>query len=65
MKATVTISSVTGSQLLTVQVNDYDPFVVLTVRATTVQLTRDECRQVADALGAAALREPFDSAPHQ
>ncbi|GAA3092137.1 hypothetical protein GCM10010464_64810 [Pseudonocardia yunnanensis] len=59
MKATVVISTPTGSELLTVDVDDYDPFVVLKVRDVSVQLTRDECRKVADALRAAALRDLY------
>jgi hypothetical protein len=42
---------------LTVNVDDYDPFVILAVREVTIQLTRDECRTVSDALRAAAVRE--------
>ena len=64
MKATVTISTSTGTEILTVSVDDYDPFVILAVRDVTVQLTRDECRTVADALRAAALREPYEAAPN-
>lgn len=63
MKATVTISTATGSEMLTVKVDDYGPFAILGVRDVTIQLTRDECRKVADALRAAALREPYEAAP--
>jgi hypothetical protein len=58
MKATVAISTPTGSELLSVRVNDCDPFTVLTIRHLEIHLTRDECRKAADALRAAALREP-------
>ena len=61
MKATVAISTPTGSELLSVSVNDCDPFTMLTIRQLEIQLTRDECRKVADALRAAALRESNDS----
>jgi hypothetical protein len=61
MKATVAISTPTGSELLSVSVNDCDPFTVLTIRHLQIHLTRDECRKVADALHAAALRESNDS----
>ncbi len=64
MKATVAISTSTGSEILTVSVNDYDPFVILAVRDVTIQLTRDESRTVSDALRAAAVREPYETAPN-
>jgi hypothetical protein len=64
VKSTVAISTPTGSEILTVSVDDYDPFAVLAVRDVTIQLTRDECRKVADALRAATLRKPYDTAPH-
>ncbi|MCW2716653.1 MAG: hypothetical protein QOG20_1442 [Pseudonocardiales bacterium] len=63
MKAIVAISTSAGPEILTVNVDHYDPFAVLAVRGTTIQLTRDECRQVADALRAASLREPYEAAP--
>jgi hypothetical protein len=49
---------VTGQEIISVAVDDYDPFVVMTLRGTSVPLTRDECRKTADALRAAALRRP-------
>jgi len=49
-----------GQETLTVNVDDYDLFIVLTVRNVTVQLTRDEARQVSDALRAAAVRYPYE-----
>jgi hypothetical protein len=61
VKATVTISMATGSEILTVSVDDCDPFAILAVRDVTIQLTRDECRTVSDALRAAALREPYET----
>jgi hypothetical protein len=64
VKATVAISTSTGSEILTVSVDDYDPFVILAVRNVTIQLTRDECRTVSDALRAAAVREPYETAPN-
>jgi len=60
MKAYVAIYSSTGQETLTVNVDDYDPFIVLTVRNVTVQLTRNEGRQVSDALRAAAIRYPYE-----
>jgi hypothetical protein len=59
MKATVSIIPSTGPEVLTVSVNDYDPFTVLALRDVTVPLTRNECRMVSDALRAASLREPY------
>lgn len=61
MKATVAISTPTGPDIVSVSVNDCDPFTVLTIHHLEIQLTRDECRKVADALHAAALRESNDS----
>jgi hypothetical protein len=60
MKAFVAICSSMGQETLTVNVDDYDLFIVLTVRNVTVQLTRDEARQVSDALRAAAVRYPYE-----
>jgi hypothetical protein len=62
MKAYVAIYSSTGQETLTVNVDDYDPFIVLAVRNVTVQLTRNEARQVSDALRAAATRYPYEDA---
>jgi hypothetical protein len=42
-------------------VNDFDPFTVLKIHHLEINLTRDECRKMADALRAAALRESYDS----
>ncbi len=61
MKAIVAISTSAGPEILAVNVDHYDPFAVLTVRDRTIQLTRDECRRIADALRAASLREPYEA----
>jgi alkanesulfonate monooxygenase SsuD/methylene tetrahydromethanopterin reductase-like flavin-dependent oxidoreductase (luciferase family) len=53
--ASVHLSTVTGEDLLTVQANDFDPYITLTVRQHSVDLTRDQARQAADALRACAL----------
>lgn len=53
--ASVQISTVTGEHLLSVQANDLDPYITLTVRQHSVYLTRDQARQAADALRACAL----------
>jgi len=58
MKAFVVIATPRGSEILSVRVDDLDPFAVLTIGDTMVALSRDECRQVADALRAASLRDP-------
>ena len=55
MIASVQISTVTGEHLLSVQANDLDPYITLTVRQHSVYLTRDQARQAADALRACAL----------
>jgi hypothetical protein len=53
--ASVQLNTVTGEHLLTVQANDLDPYITLTVRQHSVYLTRDQARQAADALRAGAL----------
>jgi hypothetical protein len=53
--ASVYLSTVTGEDLLTVQANDFDPYITLTVRQHSVDLSRDQARQAADALHACAL----------
>jgi hypothetical protein len=53
--ASLQLGTVAGEQLLTVQANDLDPFITLTVRQHSVDLTRDQARQAADALRACAL----------
>lgn len=55
MIATFYLSTVAGEDLLTVQAHDGDPYVTLTVRQHSVDLTRDEARKAADALRACAL----------
>lgn len=57
MIATVRLSTFTGEDLLTVQAYDEDPYVTLTVRRHSVDLTRDQARQAADALRACALTQ--------
>ena len=59
MNAYVTICNPAGQNLLSVSADDYDPYVVLSFTGVTIQLTRSESRQVADALRAAALRHPY------
>jgi hypothetical protein len=58
MKAHVILCSGTGREVLSVAVEDFDPYVVMTLRGVFVSLTRDECRMTADALRAASLRRP-------
>jgi hypothetical protein len=55
MLASFYLSTVAGEQLLTVQAHDRDPYVTLTIRGHSVDLTRDEARKTADALRACAL----------
>lgn len=55
MIASVHLSSVTGEDLLIVQANDLDPYVTLTIRQQSVDLTRDQARHAGDALRACAL----------
>ncbi|MGH3767526.1 MAG: hypothetical protein ACRDS0_14435 [Pseudonocardiaceae bacterium] len=55
MIASVYLSTVTGEELLTVQAHDFDPYVTVTIRQQSVDLTRDEARRVADALRACSL----------
>jgi hypothetical protein len=52
--ASVHLSTVTSEDLLTVQANDFDPYITLTVRQHSVDLTCDQARQAADALRACA-----------
>jgi hypothetical protein len=58
--ALATICSSTGQEVLTVLVEDDDPYITLTVRNLQLELTRTESRLVADALRAASLRRPCD-----
>ncbi|HZS20451.1 MAG TPA: hypothetical protein VFA63_05615 [Pseudonocardiaceae bacterium] len=55
MIASFYLSTVTGEELLTVQAHEQDPYVTLTIRQHSVDLTRDEARKAADALRACAL----------
>lgn len=55
MIASVYLSTVTGEELLTVQAHDLDPYVTVTIREHSVDLTRDQARRAADALRACAL----------
>ena len=55
MIASVRLSTVTGEDLLTVQANDFDPYVTLTLRTHSIDLTRDQAFRLADALRACAL----------
>jgi hypothetical protein len=55
MIASFYLSTATGEELLTVKAHDQDPYVTLTIRQHSVDLTRDEARKAADALRACAL----------
>jgi len=55
MTTSVYIGTPTGEQLVRVMVDDFDPYLTLTVGDRTVALTRDEARRISDALRAAAL----------
>jgi hypothetical protein len=55
--ASFTLSTVAGEDLLTVQAHDLDPYVTLTIRDHSVDLTRDEACKAADALRACGLTE--------
>lgn len=55
MIASVYLSTMTGEELLTVQAHDLDPYVTVTIRQYSVDLTRDQARRAADALRACAL----------
>lgn len=55
MFASVHLATITGEQLLTVQANGLDPYVVLTVGQHSIALTRKQAHQAADALRACAL----------
>lgn len=58
MDVRVPIRTARGEELLAVHVDDGDPFIVLAVMGESVALTRDEARKTADALRAAASRNP-------
>jgi hypothetical protein len=53
--ASVYLSTVTGEELLTVQAHDRDPYVTVTIRQHSADLTRDQARRAADAFRACAL----------
>jgi hypothetical protein len=55
MIASVYLSTLTGEEVLTVQAHDLDPYVTVTIRQFSVDLTRDQARRAADALRACAL----------
>jgi hypothetical protein len=55
MIATVHLYTTTGEHLLSVQGHDFDPFVTLSVRGYSLDLTRDQARMASDALRAVAL----------
>ena len=55
MIASVHVHTTAGEHLLSVQAHDFDPFVTLTLRDSSVDLTRDQARMASDALRAAAL----------
>ncbi|HXT46094.1 MAG TPA: hypothetical protein VN748_18610 [Pseudonocardiaceae bacterium] len=57
MIASFYLSTVAGEELLTVQAYDLDPYVTLTIREHSVDLTRDEARRAADALRACACTD--------
>ena len=58
MKAWTSVTTGAGEEIVCVDVEDGDPFAVLTLGHHRVALTRDECRRIADALRAAARRSP-------
>jgi hypothetical protein len=49
------VSTAAGEELLSVRAHDRDPYVTLTIRRYSIDLTRDEARKAADALRACAL----------
>ena len=55
MIATAHLHTTTGEHLLSVQGHDFDPFVTLSVRGCSLDLTRDQARMASDALRAGAL----------
>jgi hypothetical protein len=56
MRAWTSVTTGAGEEIVSVRVDDGDPFAVLTMDRHTVALTRDECRRIADALRAASRR---------
>jgi enoyl-CoA hydratase/carnithine racemase len=63
MTAWTSVTSGAGEEIVSVHVEDGDPFAALTLGRHTVALTRDECRRIADALRAASRRNPPRWAP--
>lgn len=63
MDARVPIRSAAGEEMFAVHVDDGDPFILVALRGEGICLTRDEARQAADALRAAASRNPYRSQP--
>jgi len=57
MTAWTTVSTGAGEEIVSVQVEDGDPFAVMALGRHTAVLTRDECRRIADALRAASRRD--------
>jgi hypothetical protein len=58
MTGWTTVSTGAGEEIVSVHVEDGDPFAVMALGRNTVALTRDECRRIADALRAASRRRP-------
>lgn len=50
----------TAQQVLTVRGVDHDPFLTVTIGEWSIDLTRNEARQAADALRAAAMSDIDD-----
>ena len=62
MIASIHLFTSDGEQLVTVEAHDFAPFVTLTLRGRPTDLTRDQARQVSDALRAAGLTADHDAA---
>ncbi|MEJ2860759.1 hypothetical protein [Actinomycetospora flava] len=58
MTARTSVNAGAGEEIVSVQVEDGDPYAVLALGRYTAVLTRDECRRIADALRAASRRHP-------
>ena len=58
MTAWTSVNAGAGEEIVSVHVEDGDPYAVLALGRHTAVLTRDECRRIADALRAAALQRP-------
>jgi len=57
MIATVHLHTPAGEQLLSVEGNDFDAFITLTVQDRSVHLTRDQARMAGEALRAIAMTD--------